>query len=670
MKNPKMAMHAEVRAKHKDGTWHTLEVVGRNLLDDPVVAGIVANFRDITERKQMEEALRESEFVATATIEGMSDGVLLVGMDGKVSYVNKAFERIFGHKAEELIGTSAREHPIYRNSKDRDKAREALQKVITAGYAAPLDMMAITKDGKDVPMSFTASVIKDSQGNPKTLVAVLRDVSERKEAEEALLREKAFTDKLINAQIDTVFLFEPTTGKPIRWNKGFAEMSGYNDEEITGMKAPDDFYSEDDLNKAKETIDKIFAEGHGSVELTLITKQGGHIPFEYVATIVETEDRENLFLSIGRDITERKKAEEAVRESEEKLRFYLDNSPDGIYINDMKANFLYGNRAAERLVGYPREELLGKSFLELGILPEEYWFKAAQLLERNFVGEPTGPDEFELIRKDGARVFVEISTYPVGEGDKMEVIGIARDITERKRMEEQLRLAGRLAAVGELSAGVAHELNNPLAAIQGYAQFLTMNKELEESVKKDVDIIYREAQRASKITQNLLSFARQHEPSKSYISLNDVLEKTLELRTHQMKVNNIELVKELAPNLPNTMADFYKMQEVFLNVVVNSEQAMTDAHGRGKLEVRAKKMDGVILVSFTDDGPGISEENMKRIFDPFFTTKEVGKGTGLGLSICFGIVEAHGGRLYARSKLGEGTTFFVEIPIVAEGQQG
>jgi signal transduction histidine kinase len=250
------------------------------------------------------------------------------------------------------------------------------------------------------------------------------------------------------------------------------------------------------------------------------------------------------------------------------------------------------------------------------------------------------------------------------------------DITERRKaeeekksMEEQLRLAGRLAAVGELSAGVAHELNNPLAAIQGYAQFLTMNKELEEGVKKDVDIIYREALRASKITQNLLSFARQHEPSKSYISLNDVLDKALELRTHQMKVNNIELVKELAPDLPNTMADFYKMQQVFLNVVVNSEQAMTDAHGRGKLTVRSSRTDGLIQMSFTDDGPGISEENMKKIFDPFFTTKEVGKGTGLGLSICYGIVESHGGRLYARSKLGEGTTFFVEIPIVAEGQQ-
>jgi len=235
-------------------------------------------------------------------------------------------------------------------------------------------------------------------------------------------------------------------------------------------------------------------------------------------------------------------------------------------------------------------------------------------------------------------------------------------------MEEQLRLAGRLAAVGELSAGVAHELNNPLAAIQGYAQFLSSSSNLDVDTKKDVETIYREALRASKITQNLLSFARRHEPEKGFVSLNEVIEKTTELRDHQMKVSNIELVTELAPDLPKTMADFYQLQQVFVNIINNAEQAMVAGHGKGKLVIKTQKFNGMIQVTFTDDGPGISEENMKRIFDPFFTTKEVGKGTGLGLPICYGIVEAHGGRIYAQSKLGTGATFVVEIPIVSEGQ--
>ncbi|HUV51963.1 MAG TPA: ATP-binding protein, partial [Dehalococcoidia bacterium] len=225
-----------------------------------------------------------------------------------------------------------------------------------------------------------------------------------------------------------------------------------------------------------------------------------------------------------------------------------------------------------------------------------------------------------------------------------------------------------LAAVGELAAGVAHELNNPIAAVQGYAQLLAAKKDVDESVKKDLDVIYREAQRAGKITKNLLSFARRHEPENRFISINETLEKTLELSAHQMKINNIEIEVELAPDLPRTMADFYQMQQVFVNIINNAEQAMLESHGKGKLIVGTRKSGDMIQITFKDDGPGIAEENLKKIFDPFFTTKEVGKGTGLGLSICYGLVEAHNGRLYARSKLGEGATFIVELPVVPEEQ--
>jgi signal transduction histidine kinase len=191
---------------------------------------------------------------------------------------------------------------------------------------------------------------------------------------------------------------------------------------------------------------------------------------------------------------------------------------------------------------------------------------------------------------------------------------------------------------------------------------------LDETLRKDLDTIYRESQRAAKITQNLLSFARRHEPEKHLISINEAIEKTLELQAHPMKVNNIELVLELDPELPKTLADFHQMQQVFMNIINNAEQAMVEAHGKGKLIVKTQKVGSTIRISFADNGPGIPEKNMKRIFDPFFTTKEVGKGTGLGLSICYGLVEAHGGRIYARSKLGQGATFVVEIPIVSEDQ--
>jgi signal transduction histidine kinase len=272
-------------------------------------------------------------------------------------------------------------------------------------------------------------------------------------------------------------------------------------------------------------------------------------------------------------------------------------------------------------------------------------------------------------------IWVSVVLSNIEYQGKAAILVAFRDITERVKWEEekarldkQLQLTGRLAAVGELAAGVAHELNNPLAAIQGYAQLLTSKKDLDEVTRKDVDTIYREALRASKITKNLLSFARRHEPEKRLISINEVVEKTLELRAHQMKVNNIELVTELQPDLPRTMADFYQMQQVFMNIVVNAEQAMSEAHGRGRLLVKSEKVGGIIRVSFEDDGPGIPKENLQRIFDPFFTTKDVDKGTGLGLSICYGIVTSHEGNIYARSEQGKGATFVVEIPVVSDAR--
>jgi C4-dicarboxylate-specific signal transduction histidine kinase len=243
---------------------------------------------------------------------------------------------------------------------------------------------------------------------------------------------------------------------------------------------------------------------------------------------------------------------------------------------------------------------------------------------------------------------------------------VIRDITERKKMEEQLLLSGRLASVGELAAGVAHELNNPLAAVQGFAQYLAERDNVDETTKGDLETIYKEAQRASRITSNLLSFARKHNPEKSLISINEAIEKSLELHIYRMKVNNTEIVTELAPDLPMTMADYYQMQQVFVNIATNAEQAVAEGRGNGRLVVKTEQAGKMIRVTFADNGPGMSGDVLKSVFDPFFTTKEVGSGTGLGLSICYGIVQEHGGRLYAESEPGMGATFVVEIPIVLE----
>jgi len=219
-----------------------------------------------------------------------------------------------------------------------------------------------------------------------------------------------------------------------------------------------------------------------------------------------------------------------------------------------------------------------------------------------------------------------------------------------------------LASVGELASGVAHELNNPLTGIIGFAELL-LDKDVPGDIKEDLKIIHREAQRTSRVVRNLLTFARKHEPAKQTVNLNCIIQKVLEIRAYEQKVNNIQVNTRFAPDLPEILADGFELQQVFLNIIINAEYFMIEAHGRGVFTITTEKVGDIIRASFADDGPGVSKENLGHLFDPFFTTKEVGKGTGLGLSICHGIVAEHGGRIYAESELGKGATFIVELPI-------
>jgi len=211
---------------------------------------------------------------------------------------------------------------------------------------------------------------------------------------------------------------------------------------------------------------------------------------------------------------------------------------------------------------------------------------------------------------------------------------------------------------------ISHELNNPLTSVIGFSQLL-MEKEIDEETKSDLTIIYDEAQRAARIVKDLLTFARKHLPVKQPNQINRIIEDVLKLRTYEQKVNNIEVIQRLDAELPEIMVDFFQMQQVFINIIINAEYFMIEAHKQGKLTITTERKDNNIRISIADDGPGILPENLKKLFNPFFTTKEVGKGTGLGLSICHGIVTEHGGKIYVESEPGKGATFVIELPINA-----
>jgi two-component system, NtrC family, sensor kinase len=251
-------------------------------------------------------------------------------------------------------------------------------------------------------------------------------------------------------------------------------------------------------------------------------------------------------------------------------------------------------------------------------------------------------------------------------------IHVAKDISNEKLLQQKLIQSEKLSAIGELISGVAHELNNPLTGVMGYSQLLQLRNDLDERAKDSLLKINNLALRCQRIVQNLLSFARKQKPERTLIDLNEIIERTIELRNYELQVNNIEIRRDLDHNMAKTIADGHQLQQVFLNVITNAEQAMLEAHRSGRLLIRSRadRQSNRITVEIIDNGPGIPESHLTKIFDPFFTTKEVGKGTGLGLSLSYGIIKEHGGNIYVSSRLGEGSTFVIELPIIVPSSEG
>jgi signal transduction histidine kinase len=278
-----------------------------------------------------------------------------------------------------------------------------------------------------------------------------------------------------------------------------------------------------------------------------------------------------------------------------------------------------------------------------------------------------------LKRADRNAVWIELTARAEKiAGQRLRIEALMRDVSERKKLDDesrdiyhQLLQAEKMAALGQTVSGVAHELNNPLATILTWAERLTSKTTLEPGVRRGLEIILSESERAARIVRNLLTFARKRQTTRAMVDINQVVRETLALRAYEQRVTNITVIDALAAGLPNVFADAHQVQQVLLNLIINAEQAMLGANGRGVLVVRTwhdAQHDSVIL-EINDDGPGIADEVQAKIFDPFFTTKEVGKGTGLGLTVAYAIVTEHGGRIRLESRAGSGASFFVELPV-------
>jgi len=453
--------------------------------------------------------------------------------------------------------------------------------------------------------------------------------------------------------------------KVLTANRSAAELFGRRLADLPGT-AIDDLVASAERQHVAEREHRAFEGEQQRYETTVVRADGEERNVAVSTTpLVLDGDLVGTVASL-RDITEEKGAQDALARSEARYRNLFESASDAIVTLDANGRFTTFNHAAENISGYPRQELVGQWFAPL--LPDDELPKALMHFQKALAGE-TGLFETTFIRKDREYRTIQV-TYSTPQRDE-EVLCVIRDVTDQKMLQEQLIQSEKMSAIGQLVSGVAHELNNPLAGISAFAQLLLTEKRFPPDQRTAAEMIYAEARRASRIVQNLLTFARQHKPERTPTGVNQVLDDTLELRGYELRVRGIEVTRDYDEQIPETMADAHQLQQVFLNLVTNAEQAMEKSPRESqRLIVRTRRMGAVIRIDVEDTGPGIPPNLLERIFNPFFTTKPTGSGTGLGLSISLGIVREHEGRIWAENAPQGGARFIVEVPIVTHRASG
>ena len=501
------------------------------------------------------------------------------------------------------------------------------------------------------------------------LLALLFSVGRRRRAEKALLREKTLADAVIES-LPGVFVLQDKAGKNLRWNKNAETSARYNLADVSPLGNIADEYKE----AVRQARDEVFKRGSGSVEAMYLLAQGETAPYYITGVRVELEGIPYV-AAIGIDLTETKKAEEAVRRSEAELRSFVENAPYGIgTIAVSQDRFLRANPALVKLLGYQSEA----EVLALTVSRDLYCDSDAG----GFRAQPTRADFFSAVdftwkRKDGKPVVVRASgrrlSSPASGGELLEII--AEDVTSRRLLEEQLRHAQKMEALGQLAGSVAHDFNNLLGVIIGYSELLSADLGAQGQISARLETIKKAGVRAASLTSQLLAFSRRQVLQPRVLNLNSLVSETQKMLQRLMG-EDIEQKVVLDPALGKTKADPGQMVQVIMNLVVNARDAMPAG---GKLTIETANIsfeddtyfDGVavppgqyVMLSVTDTGTGMDVETRERLFEPFFTTKPEGKGTGLGLATVYGIVKQSGGYVFADSEPRKGATLKVYLPQV------
>jgi two-component system NtrC family sensor kinase len=580
--------------------------------------------------------------------DAISDFIVVHDQQHQITRVNRSLADFMGLAPDDLIGVSMR-------------ALEGLASGMSP-HACPF---CRSGDGLDEYVHavqertylVSTSRIHAASAQPMQTVHVLKDITDRREAE------RRYRELFDNIQ-EGIFFSTPQ-GRFVEVNDALVRMLGYTSrDEVLNLDIPTQvYYSSERRTELAMLLER---QGGLSNQEEILRRKDGS-PVHVLINCFGMRDAHGQVLQyrgLMLDITGLRHSQVELQRERDFSGKVLNHTQSLILVTGVEGTISYANRRWAGL-GFQQEQLLGRPLLSLTAPARREALRHA--LESVARGQQVDNFELPLLRADGAVGQFSVNLSPISseDGPVTSVVVVMTDVTDSAMLQAKLMHAEKMAAVGQLVSGVAHEVNNPLTAILGFTDLLVENPDLPESVHRDLRVILQEAQRTKQIVQNLLSFARQMPPQRLSVQLNSILRRTVQLRAYDFHSHGIEVAEHFDDAMPEIVGDSHQLQQVFLNILNNAYDAVRESGRKPRIEITSARSADWVEVSFRDNGMGIRDP--ERIFDPFFTTKEVGKGTGLGLSICYGIVREHGGEIICYNNPdSEGATFVVRLPIASE----
>lgn len=655
----------------KDGSLVCLLTNGVPLLGEQgELTGYRGVDKDITARKQTEEALRESKKRYHTIAEDTPVLICRFISSGEITYVNETYCSYFAKTSEELVGTS---FLSLIPEKARDGVMANILALTTESPTQSHEHQVITKSGDICWQRWTNRGLFDAQGNAVAFQAVGEDITERKLAEKALRESEERYRRVVENAREFIWQVD-TEGRFVFFNHFAEKVSGQKSTDWQGKHFAPIIHT-DELDYVMGIHEEVVAGRTVDYETRIFNDKGEVVDLEVQAMPIYAEGEVAGTLSFGRDITARKRAEDALRESAEKYRELVENMSEGMLLVDKNKNIQFANPAAERVFGVEPSCLVGRNWREF-TTPQQFAAVSSQMDEQR--AGCTGSYIIDIKRPDGTRRTLKVSASPRfdTEGNFRGSFGPVCDITEQVKLENHLHQSQKLEAIGALAGGIAHDFNNLLYAMLANTEIALSELPPDSDVRQSLVEVVHAGKHAKELVKQILSFARRSEPSPGPILATQVIKEVLSLLRASFPAT-IEIQHSIDSPPVLVLAGPTQIHQVLLNLCMNSRQALPEDSGVLKISVKQVEI-GVefqipgtalpaghyLSIEVQDNGCGVAADNLKRIFEPFFTTKGVGEGTGMGLAVVHGILSSLNGAITVESEVGSGSTFTIYLPVI------